>query len=326
MLDDGWGDDAIDEMEHGEMAFSSHVADEKVGGFNLRDVVSFLDRQTLANKQQELITQTADLLFVSAEEASCLLRHYQWKKGRLQEEWFAMQDKVRSSVGVTRLLDRRSDPQHSVQCSTAYCDKVPIEDALALNCGHWFCHECWRQHLESEINAGRKCVFATCPGMKCRKDHFHKFGCACNEMVPRQVFQRLVSSAPLTAKYDGWMLDNFVEGQRHIKWCPNPKCELALHCTTNSGALAVTCRCGTSSCFGCGKEAHTPAPCDLVAKWKQREVSDDATQIWLDARTKECPKCKVRIEKNRACNHMTCAKCRHDFCWLCKGNTAIELR
>ena len=32
--------------------------------------------------------------------------------------------------------------------------------------------------------------------------------------------------------------------------------------------------------------------------------SDDATEIWLAARTKECPKCQVRIEKNKACNHM----------------------
>jgi len=57
----------------------------------------------------------------------------------------------------------------------------------------------------------------------------------------------------------------------------------------------------------------------LVKRWLAREKSDDATEIWLAARTKECPKCSVRIEKNKACNHMTCAKCGHHFCWLCKG-------
>ena len=28
---------------------------------------------------------------------------------------------------------------------------------------------------------------------------------------------------------------------------------------------------------------------------------------------------QVPIEKNKACNHMSCAKCTHQFCWLCLG-------
>jgi hypothetical protein len=35
---------------------------------------------------------------------------------------------------------------------------------------------------------------------------------------------------------------------------------------------------------------NSPAPCDLVRKWLEREQSDDATAIWLAAKTKECPK------------------------------------
>jgi ariadne-1 len=88
---------------------------------------------------------------------------------------------------------------------------------------------------------------------------------------------------------------------------------------TSGGTKAIQCLCGFYFCFSCGEEAHTPAPCDLVKKWLLREKSDDATAIWLAAKTKECPKCGVRIEKNKACNHMTCIKCGHNFCWLCKG-------
>eukprot|EP00494_Astrolonche_serrata_P032430 UN32699 len=40
---------------------------------------------------------------------------------------------------------------------------------------------------------------------------------------------------------------------------------------------------------------------------------------WILARTKKCTQCRVPIEKNQGCNHMTCRNCKHEFCWLCKG-------
>jgi ariadne-1 len=110
----------------------------------------------------------------------------------------------------------------------------------------------------------------------------------------------------------------------------------------------VVCRCGFRMCFSCKGPGHHPAPwfvsafvfvcplagvpdcvlvtsscvqhSDLMRKWLIKEQSDDANEIWLKARTKECPKCNVRIEKNKACNHMTCSNCNHQFCWLCKGS------
>jgi len=32
---------------------------------------------------------------------------------------------------------------------------------------------------------------------------------------------------------------------------------------------------------------------------------------------KPCPACGVNIEKTGGCDHMTCHRCRHGFCWLC---------
>jgi hypothetical protein len=44
---------------------------------------------------------------------------------------------------------------------------------------------------------------------------------------------------------------------------------------------------------------------------------DVASALWVAANTKKCPRCQTPIEKNEGCNHMTCRKCRYEFCWIC---------
>ena len=64
---------------------------------------------------------------------------------------------------------------------------------------------------------------------------------------------------------------------------------------------------------------HQPAPCALVKMWLKKCEDDSETANWISANTKECPKCNSTIEKNGGCNHMTCRKCKHEFCWMCMG-------
>lgn len=81
----------------------------------------------------------------------------------------------------------------------------------------------------------------------------------------------------------------------------------------------VHCDCAHMFCFGCTLTDHQPAPCSLVKKWLKKCEDDSETANWISANTKECPKCVSTIEKNGGCNHMTCRKCRHEFCWMCMG-------
>ena len=34
--------------------------------------------------------------------------------------------------------------------------------------------------------------------------------------------------------------------------------------------------------------------------------------------------CFVATEKDEGCNHMTCRKCRHDFCWICMQDWSLH--
>ena len=58
-----------------------------------------------------------------------------------------------------------------------------------------------------------------------------------------------------------------------------------------------------------------------MEEWKDKmKGSEQESDLWLKVNTKNCPKCKVRIEKNMGCMHMTCKKCKYEFCWLCMGD------
>jgi len=112
---------------------------------------------------------------------------------------------------------------------------------------------------------------------------------------------------------------NFIEGNESFKWCPGKDCNRAVKYDAG-GQKDVECECGYRFCFKCSDDAHQPCPCHLMSLWVQKNKSDKENTDWILANTKMCPKCKVHIEKNQGCNHMTCRNCKFEFCWLCKGD------
>jgi ariadne-1 len=126
------------------------------------------------------------------------------------------------------------------------------------------------------------------------------------------------------SSYDELLTRTYVDDLENLKWCPSPNCVFAVDCKVKSRDLGrivptVNCDCGHQFCFGCTLNDHQPAPCNLVKKWLKKCEDDSETANWISANTKECPRCHSTIEKNGGCNHMTCRKCRHEFCWMCMG-------
>jgi ariadne-1 len=132
----------------------------------------------------------------------------------------------------------------------------------------------------------------------------------------------------------------YVDDSPNLRWCPAPNCEFAIECNMGASSASssrtaakrrkrdgprdhivptVKCLCGQSFCFACGYEGHAPADCDVVKLWVRKCEDDSETANWIQANTKECPKCSSTIEKNGGCNHMTCRKCRYEWCWICAG-------
>ncbi|KAL4949803.1 hypothetical protein BDW69DRAFT_68673 [Aspergillus filifer] len=62
---------------------------------------------------------------------------------------------------------------------------------------------------------------------------------------------------------------------------------------------------------------------DMLKK-RMREV--ELSMKMVEETTKRCPGCQWPIEKNEGCDHMTCIKCRQEFCWICLGNWNTHTR
>ena len=80
--------------------------------------------------------------------------------------------------------------------------------------------------------------------------------------------------------------------------------------------------CLLTTSLGCSDKWHIPVSCKVIKKWIKKCKDDSETCNWINANTKDCPKCNSAIEKNGGCNHMVCRResCKHQFCWMCLGD------
>ena len=101
-----------------------------------------------------------------------------------------------------------------MMCATCYCDYDGTE-MRALECGHAFCEECYRDHLLEQVSQGMKCIFACCPQA------------GCPIVVSEELFKELLP-ADKYKKYSRYILRSFVEQNQSVKWCPAPACEFAV--------------------------------------------------------------------------------------------------
>ncbi|XP_067112017.1 ankyrin repeat and IBR domain-containing protein 1-like isoform X2 [Osmerus mordax] len=213
------------------------------------------------------------------------------------------------------------------QCGICLCAISVFEDPVDMSCGHEFCRACWEGFLNVKIQEGEAHnIF--CPAYDCY------------QLVPVQVIESVVSRE-MDQRYLQFDIKAFVENNPAIRWCPAVRCERAVRLTRpgpgTSDAFpllpspAVDCGKGHLFCWECLGEAHEPCDCDTWRMWLQKvsemkpeelagvsdAYEDAANCLWLLTNCKPCANCKSPIQKNEGCNHMQCAKCKYDFCWIC---------
>eukprot|EP00168_Porphyra_purpurea_P015541 TRINITY_DN4802_c0_g1_i1.p1 TRINITY_DN4802_c0_g1~~TRINITY_DN4802_c0_g1_i1.p1 ORF type:complete len:241 (-),score=38.92 TRINITY_DN4802_c0_g1_i1:157-879(-) len=82
----------------------------------------------------------------------------------------------------------------------------------------------------------------------------------------------------------------------------------------------VTCHdCGTRNCVLCetlSTPDHTCRRPTVPLTVRKQTVS---FWRWAAFHTRACPRCRVRIQKDSGCSHVTCSRCAAYFCYRCLG-------
>ncbi|XP_024011708.1 probable E3 ubiquitin-protein ligase ARI5 isoform X2 [Eutrema salsugineum] len=276
-----------------------------------------LKEEDIRRHQKDDIGRVTSVLCISEVEASVLLLHYHWSVSKINDEWFADEERVRKTVGILEEpvvvnvvpKPRGKFKQRRVTCGICFDSFLP-KDFASVACGHRFCSTCWTRYISIAINNGPGCLLLKCPAYP-----------SCPAAVGRDMVEKLVSDQEDKDKYDRYFLRSYVEDNRTMKWCPAPGCELAVDISAGSGdSYDVSCLCLHRFCWNCTEDAHRPVDCETVSQWIRKNSAESENTNWILANSKACPKCKRPIEKNHGCMHMTCTPpCRHQFCWLCLG-------
>uniref|UniRef100_A0A8C5TPW2 RBR-type E3 ubiquitin transferase n=1 Tax=Malurus cyaneus samueli TaxID=2593467 RepID=A0A8C5TPW2_9PASS len=131
--------------------------------------------------------------------------------------------------------------------------------------------------------------------------------------------------------YEEFMLRRCLAADPDCRWCPAPDCGYAVIAYGCASCPKLTCErdgCQTEFCYHCKQIWHPNQTCDMARQQRAQTLrvrtkhtsglsygqeSGPADDI------KPCPRCSAYIIKmnDGSCNHMTCAVCGCEFCWLC---------
>ncbi|XP_046898646.1 ankyrin repeat and IBR domain-containing protein 1-like [Hypomesus transpacificus] len=238
---------------------------------------------------------------------------------------------TRSSITSPDEISLTPGDEDSPLCGICMSTISIFEEPIDMSCGHEFCRACWEGFLNLKIQEGEAHnIF--CPAYDCF------------QLVPVEVIESVVSRE-MDKRYLQFDIKAFVDNNPAIRWCPRAGCERAVRLSIqdpgNSSsdtlsfpllrAPAVDCGKGHLFCWECQGHPHEPCDCEIWRMWLHRvtemkpeelagvsEAYEDAANcLWLLSNSKPCANCKSPIQKNEGCNHMQCAKCKYDFCWIC---------
>ncbi|CAH1959546.1 unnamed protein product [Acanthoscelides obtectus] len=201
-------------------------------------------------------------------------------------------------------------PLGTSECPLCLAEVLSEEMRELEACAHRACHTCLQQYLRVEITESR--VAISCP--------------ECLEPMHPNEIRAILSNPALYEKYEDFMVRRVLAVDPDTRWCPAPDCRFAVIASECASCPKIKCErpgCDSYFCYHCKAEWHPNQTCDAARAQRSPNIRSSSISYSQDSQhrddIKPCPRCQVLIVKmdDGSCNHMMCAVCGAEFCWLC---------
>ncbi|XP_040501030.1 E3 ubiquitin-protein ligase RNF144B isoform X3 [Ursus maritimus] len=202
-------------------------------------------------------------------------------------------------------------PAPLVTCKLCLCEQSLDKMTTLQECRCLFCTACLKQYLQLAIREGCGSPIA-CPDTVClNHGTLQEAEIAC--LVPVDQFQL----------YQRLKFEREVHLDPYRTWCPVADCQTVCPVASSDPGQPVQVECPSCHlkfCSCCKDAWHAEVSCresqPVVLPTEHGALFGTDTE----APIKQCPVCRVYIERNEGCAQMMCKNCKHTFCWYCLQN------
>ena len=237
-------DDDNNDEDSGQYDGRSATSSIVPGSKSTRGIrISFTDETGVRTRMKDMITDTADILAIDPAIVEMLLLHFKWNGRMLQEQWFDSPDKVFKKCGFNvNPADAAKAPDvvdGMAECDSCGDDEIDPTKMHALQCGHFFCHDCWLGYLAVKMEDGPGSVFATCMQTDCGQAVLRTTWSFVNSLDPSKELLRL---------FDKYITRSYCNENAQISWCPAALCDViivyvppcVINCTDQPGVMFLS--------------------------------------------------------------------------------------
>ncbi|KAL6846513.1 hypothetical protein ACP4OV_023961 [Aristida adscensionis] len=181
-------------------------------------------------------------------------------------------------------------------------ETLPVLDLFhGMQCEHRFCVECMGSYIDARVGDGA--VPIPCPETACKKGGDGD-GDGDGGVLHPEACKKSIDFAAFSSWGDR-LTERAIPASRRA-YCPNRRCGVMLEATGGKTPAMAACPvCGHLMCATCGLDWST----DESGQHDCTEGAEAALvkKLAADRRWKQCPKCKMLVERTSGCDYMLCS-------------------